>query len=37
VPVDYFLPGCPPSADFIYSVLCDLLDGKTPCTAAKFG
>ncbi len=37
VPVDYYIPGCPPSADLIYSVLCDLLDGKTPNTAAKFG
>jgi NAD-reducing hydrogenase small subunit len=37
VPVDVFVPGCPPSADLIYSVLCDLLEGKTPQTAAKFG
>ena len=37
VPVDVFVPGCPPSADLIYSVLSDLLDGKTPNPAAKFG
>ncbi len=30
VPVDLFLPGCPPSADLIYSVLTDLLEGRTP-------
>ena len=37
VPVDLFIPGCPPSADLIYSVLTDLLDGKVPNPAAKFG
>ena len=36
-PVDFFIPGCPPPADLIYSVLCDLLDGRTPNPAAKFG
>ena len=30
VPVDVFVPGCPPSADTIYRVLCDLLDGSKP-------
>jgi NAD-reducing hydrogenase small subunit len=30
VPVDVFVPGCPPSADTIYRVLCDLLDGHKP-------
>jgi NAD-reducing hydrogenase small subunit len=30
VPVDYFLPGCPPSADEIYQLLTDLLDGRAP-------
>ncbi len=30
VPVDVFVPGCPPSADHIFSVVADLLDGKTP-------
>ena len=37
VPVDIFVPGCPPSADLIYSVLSELLEGKTPNPAAKFG
>ena len=37
VPVDVFVPGCPPSADLIYSVLSDLLAGKAPQAAAKFG
>ena len=37
VPVDFYIPGCPPSADLIFSVLCDLLDGKAPNAAAKFG
>jgi NAD-reducing hydrogenase small subunit len=30
VPVDLFLPGCPPSADLIHAVLTDLLEGRTP-------
>jgi len=30
VPVDVYVPGCPPSADTIYRVLCDLLDGRKP-------
>ncbi len=30
VRVDYFLPGCPPSADNIWQFLCDLLDGRQP-------
>jgi NAD-reducing hydrogenase small subunit len=38
VPVDVFLPGCPPSADLIYGALVDLLEGRTPDTAgARFG
>jgi len=37
VPVDVFVPGCPPSADLIFSILSDLLDGKAPATVAKFG
>ena len=37
VPVDVFVPGCPPSADLIFSVLSDLLEGKMPNPAAKFG
>jgi NAD-reducing hydrogenase small subunit len=30
VHVDYFLPGCPPSADAIWGFLTDLLAGRTP-------
>jgi NAD-reducing hydrogenase small subunit len=30
VKVDYFLPGCPPSADAIWKFLSDLLAGRTP-------
>lgn len=30
VRVDYFLPGCPPSADAIWRLLTDLLEGRTP-------
>lgn len=30
VNVDYFLPGCPPSADAIWSGLNDVLAGRTP-------
>jgi NAD-reducing hydrogenase small subunit len=37
VPVDVFVPGCPPSADLIFSVLSDLLEGKQPNPVAKFG
>jgi NAD-reducing hydrogenase small subunit len=37
VPVDVFVPGCPPSADLIFSVLSDLLEGKRPTPAAIFG
>ena len=38
VPVDVFLPGCPPSADLIYQALVDLLEGRTPDThGARFG
>jgi NAD-reducing hydrogenase small subunit len=38
VDVDVFLPGCPPHADLIYSLLDDLLSGKTPDVAgARFG
>jgi len=35
--VDVFVPGCPPSADLIYSVLSELLQGRVPNPAAKFG
>ena len=38
VAIDVFLPGCPPSADLIYGVLVDLLEGRTPdTTGARFG
>ena len=30
VDVDYFLPGCPPSADAFWQFLTDLLAGRTP-------
>lgn len=30
VQVDYFIPGCPPSADTIWRVLTDLLAGREP-------
>jgi len=39
IPVDAWLPGCPPSADLIHSVLEDLLAGRAPDLAGhlKFG
>ncbi len=37
VPVDYYLPGCPPPAPLIRDVLLALLDGKTPDFAPRFG
>lgn len=37
VPVDFFIPGCPPPADLILAVLTDLLEGRVPNKAAKFG
>jgi NAD-reducing hydrogenase small subunit len=38
VNVDIFLPGCPPSADLIYTLLDDLLSGRHPEVAgARFG
>ncbi len=39
VEVDLFLPGCPPSADTFYTVLTDLLAGRTPDVASltRFG
>ncbi len=30
VKVDYYLPGCPPSADAIWKFLTDLIAGRTP-------
>jgi NAD-reducing hydrogenase small subunit len=38
VDVDVFLPGCPPSADLIFGVVVDLLEGREPSVAgARFG
>ena len=39
VKVDYFLPGCPPSADLIFDTVVALLDGRSPeaATHARFG
>jgi NAD-reducing hydrogenase small subunit len=37
VPVDLFVPGCPPSAGLIFSVLSELLEGRMPSPAATFG
>jgi NAD-reducing hydrogenase small subunit len=35
VPVDLFVPGCPPSADVIYFVLSEVLAGRVPDMAMK--
>jgi NAD-reducing hydrogenase small subunit len=35
VPVDVYLPGCPPSADLIYTVLLELLHDRTPVLAGN--
>jgi len=39
VTVDMYLPGCPPSADTFYTVVSDLLAGRTPDIASltRFG
>jgi NAD-reducing hydrogenase small subunit len=39
VEIDVFLPGCPPSADLIYTALDDLLAGRRPDLShqARFG
>jgi NAD-reducing hydrogenase small subunit len=39
IPVDIFVPGCPPSADLIYFILSELLEGRRPdiSTIARFG
>ncbi|MBI4927797.1 MAG: NADP oxidoreductase [Anaerolineae bacterium] len=39
VKVDLFLPGCPPSAQTIFTVLNDLIEGRTPDISAltRFG
>lgn len=35
VKIDYFIPGCPPSADTIWQVLTDLLAGREPGLAYR--
>lgn len=35
VPVDVFVPGCPPSADVIFYVLKELVEGRTPELSAR--
>jgi NAD-reducing hydrogenase small subunit len=35
VPVDVFVPGCPPSADVIFYVVTELLEGRKPALSAK--
>jgi NAD-reducing hydrogenase small subunit len=35
VPVDLYLPGCPPSADLIHYVLMELVEGRTPDVSKK--
>jgi NAD-reducing hydrogenase small subunit len=37
VKVDYFIPGCPPSADSIHDFVTALLDGRAPATDGRFG
>jgi len=35
VPVDVFIPGCPPSADTIFYAVSELLEGRLPDLSAK--
>lgn len=35
--VDVFIPGCPPSADLIFSVWSEILEGRVPSPVARFG
>jgi len=37
VQVDYFVPGCPPSADAIHSCVMALLEGRQPELHGRFG
>ncbi|HZT29295.1 MAG TPA: NADP oxidoreductase [Bryobacteraceae bacterium] len=37
VQVDVYVPGCPPSAELIYSVLSALVEGKEASPRARFG
>ena len=36
VKVDFYIPGCPPSAELINYVITELLDGRTPSIEGKF-
>lgn len=36
IPVDVFLPGCPPEAGLIHFVISELLEGRPPDLTAKF-
>jgi NAD-reducing hydrogenase small subunit len=35
VEIDYFLPGCPPSAETIWSFLSDIVAGRAPGVARE--
>lgn len=35
VPVDVYVPGCPPSADVIFYALSELIEGRSPALSAK--
>ena len=35
VPVDVFIPGCPPSADVIHYALTELLEGRVPALSSR--
>ena len=35
VPVDLYIPGCPPSAEVIYYALIELLEGRPPALSSK--
>ena len=37
VKVDYFVPGCPPTANDIHDFLMALLDGRAPAQGLRFG
>jgi NAD-reducing hydrogenase small subunit len=37
VPVDVFVPGCPPPADLIHQVLSELVAGRAAAAKARFG
>jgi NAD-reducing hydrogenase small subunit len=36
VKVDFFIPGCPPSAELINYVITELLSGRVPTLEGKF-